>query len=180
MKPREDNIQWPSQAFFQNCPLRAYIEKKSIDMFTFWCMDIPLGPHSIYTPFQGPKNFVNLFFKESNHGCWTTKSAKGRPPWSDFMVHGVNRPLKKSCQYDEESLLGPTFEVGAQRRGTKGMVSDVHTTALVPKRIGRLSSRPDFREFQGSKNRLDPLKRGRRRRRIDDLLWHDFLKPKKP
>jgi hypothetical protein len=31
---------------------------KRIDMFTFGCMVVPLGPHSDYT-LRGPKGFVN-------------------------------------------------------------------------------------------------------------------------
>ena len=46
-----------------------------------------------FTPSEGPKGFLNLFFKKSDHGCWTME--KDHLPWSDFMVHGVNQPLYK-------------------------------------------------------------------------------------
>ena len=39
----------------------------------FWCVVIPIGPHSVYTT-KGPKGFVNCFFKKSDHECWTIKS----------------------------------------------------------------------------------------------------------
>ena len=50
--------------------------------------------HIRFTLSEGPKGFVNWFFEESDYESWTIKSdhGKGHLPWSDVMVHGVNRP----------------------------------------------------------------------------------------
>ncbi len=63
--------EWSSSIFFffQICPFWTYIKK--FNTFTFWCVVIPLSPHSIYTYWGGPKGFVNWFFKKSDHGSWT-------------------------------------------------------------------------------------------------------------
>ena len=81
---------------------------------------------------------------------------KGHLPWSNF---GVTQPLislgnKTRNHYrDLHSKLGP-------KEGTERMVSNVQAMALVPKRIGRLSSLPNFRESQGSqKPTRSPKKR---------------------
>ena len=48
-KRREDPKKWSNLNFSQNCPFWAYIIRKKISTFSFWCMVIPLGPHSVYT-----------------------------------------------------------------------------------------------------------------------------------
>ena len=63
--------EWSSSIFFffQICPFWTYIKK--FNTFTFWCVVIPLSPHSIYTYWGGPKGFVNGFFEKLDHGSWT-------------------------------------------------------------------------------------------------------------
>ena len=50
-KAREDKrmVKLGFILFFQKCPFWTHILYKKINVFTFWCMVIPLGPHSIYT-----------------------------------------------------------------------------------------------------------------------------------
>ena len=76
--------------FFQNRQFKTYI-KKMIRSFTFGAWSFLLV-HIRFTPSERPKNFVNWFFTQIRP--WTLDHEKGHLPWSDFMVHGVNRPLK--------------------------------------------------------------------------------------
>ena len=46
MKTREDK-RTVKLEFFQNCPFWTY--NKKIRTFTFWCMVIPIDPHSLFT-----------------------------------------------------------------------------------------------------------------------------------
>ena len=59
-------------------------DKRMVKTALFWCMVIPLGPHSVYTLWSS-RGFVNCSFKKPDH-------RKGHLPWPDFMVHVVNRP----------------------------------------------------------------------------------------
>ena len=59
--------------FSQNCPFWAYVQNNMHIHFlvhghSYWSM------FSLITPSEGPKSFVNWFFKKSDHGSWTLKS----------------------------------------------------------------------------------------------------------
>jgi hypothetical protein len=52
--------------------------------------------HIRFTPSEGPKGFTNWFFEEI--GPWMLDHRvrpwkEGHFPWSDYMVHEINRPL---------------------------------------------------------------------------------------
>ena len=53
----EKTKEWSNLNFFQNFPFWTYIIHTST--FIFWCMIIPLDPHSV-TPSEGPKGFYFL------------------------------------------------------------------------------------------------------------------------
>ena len=48
MKTREDKRMFKFE-WFSQLPFLGIYERKSISTFNFWCMVIPLGPHSVYT-----------------------------------------------------------------------------------------------------------------------------------
>jgi hypothetical protein len=50
--------------------------------------------HIRFTPSEGPKAFKTNFLRSRTMevGPWTRTIEKGPLPWSDFMVHSVNRP----------------------------------------------------------------------------------------
>jgi hypothetical protein len=77
MKTREWSIFFPSSKII----IYGHILKKTFT-FSAWSF---LLIHIQFTPIEGPKNFVNWYFKNSN---WTMK--ENQLPWSDFMVYGVN------------------------------------------------------------------------------------------
>jgi hypothetical protein len=59
-------------------------EKPNITWFKLITMFVGLALFCVYWK-----------FKKSDHESWTTE--EGHLPWSDFMVHGVNRPTSVSC-----------------------------------------------------------------------------------
>ena len=86
---------------------------KIIGTFTFECMVIPLGPHSVHT-WWGAQSFVNRYFKKSNprrldngkspsfvvrlHGAWCKPALSGiiTVKWNqniDPSLHNVKNPL---------------------------------------------------------------------------------------
>ena len=69
---------------------------KKISTFTFWCMVIPLGPHSIYT-MRSPNLCKLIFTKKSDHERWTMKSDHGKRPSSLVQPHG---PWCKTGSYE--------------------------------------------------------------------------------
>ena len=90
---------------------------KIINTFPFWCMVILLV-YIQFTPSEGLKAFKIFFFKKSDH--W-----RGPLPWSNFMVHSINRPLNVEqkttmmlrsynfCKQLQHFGI-PTFEVSAK------------------------------------------------------------------
>ena len=83
--------------FFQNCHFWAYIKK--ISTFTFGAR-LVLLVHIRFTPSEGPKGFVNWFFKKSDHqvGSWKRPSSKVRfhGPWC--------RPTLSNCHVCFQNL----------------------------------------------------------------------------
>ena len=87
MKTREDNkIVKLEFLELSNYPLWAYLKKK-INTFTFDAWPFMLL-HIWFTPSEGPKDFVNRFFKKSDCGFWTIKSDHGKRPSSMVRFHG--------------------------------------------------------------------------------------------
>ena len=76
---------------FQYCPFWAYIKKKAHPLFGAWSF---LLICIRFTPSEGPKGFINWYSRNRTMkvGIWSQTMAKGKPPWYDFMVHGVNQP----------------------------------------------------------------------------------------
>ena len=82
--------EWSILIYYIKNVLFGHISKK-ISTFTFGAWSFFLV-HIQFTPSVGPIGFVDLFFKKTYYESWTPMK-KGHPPWSDFMVHVVNRPL---------------------------------------------------------------------------------------
>ena len=66
--------------------------------------------HIWFTPSEEPKGFVIDFLRYGTMelGPWSRTMEKGRPPWSNFMVHGVNQPLEKLTIFNLYSNLFKT------------------------------------------------------------------------
>ena len=63
----------------------GHILKKSVHpFFGAWVLLV----HIWFTSSEGPKGFVNFFFKKSGHGSWTIKSDHGKMPSSMVQLHG--------------------------------------------------------------------------------------------
>ena len=75
--------------FFKTAFFGHILKKSAHSLFGAWFF---LLVHIWFTPSEGPKGFVNCFFQKSYNGSWTME--KCCLPWSDFMVHGVNQPLR--------------------------------------------------------------------------------------
>ena len=96
MKTREDK-RLVKLVLFSNMPFLGIHSKKStLSLVDAWSF---LFVYIRFTPSEGPKDFVNCFFRlfiykenrpwKSDHKVGPLKD---HLPWSDFMVHGVNRP----------------------------------------------------------------------------------------
>ena len=86
MKTKE----WSTLNFSKISFFWTYITK--INTFTFWCMVIPIGLHSVYTQWGAQRlSIISLRNWTMEVGPSSQTKKKGHP-WSDFMVHGVNRP----------------------------------------------------------------------------------------
>ena len=62
----------------------------------FDCMVIPLSPTFGLHLVRAQRLCKLIFLKNLAHESWTIKSDHGKEghlPWSDYMVHGENRPL---------------------------------------------------------------------------------------
>ena len=70
--------------FFKTALFKQILKNNT---FTFYAWSFLLV-HIILTPSKRPKNFVNCFL------FFHSKSDQGKKPfpWSNYMVHGVNRP----------------------------------------------------------------------------------------
>ena len=91
MKTREDR-EWSNLIlFFSKLSFWDYIKK--INTFSFQCMVIPLGPHSVYTYWGAQRLCKLVFFKywTMEVGPSSQTMEEGHLPWSAFMGHGVNR-----------------------------------------------------------------------------------------
>ena len=97
MKPREDKrmIKKIYFFFFPKLPFWTYVRK--ISTFIFWCMVIPLGPHSVYT-WWGAQRLCELFF--SRNGTrevgWWNWTMGGRVYWG--YKWQVSRLYKLVCK----------------------------------------------------------------------------------
>ena len=81
---------------FSKTTLLEHILRKN-STFTFWCMVIPLDPHSVVTPNEKPKDFVKWFF--SNNGP-RKLDHNGRRPSSMVRLHGPQ------CKHAQSSNVG--------------------------------------------------------------------------
>ena len=90
----EKTREWSNLNFLKTT-LFGHIFKKTMT-FTFGAWSF-LSVHILFTPGERPKCIVKCFFQEIrpwmlDHQVQPWK--KGHLLWSDFMVHGVNRPLQ--------------------------------------------------------------------------------------
>ena len=88
MKTKEDK-RMVKLCFFlvQKCLFVTHTQKSTHSLFGAWAF---LLVHIWFAPSNGPKGYINWFWKKSAHESWTMKSDHGKGPSS--MVHGVNRP----------------------------------------------------------------------------------------
>ena len=92
VKTRENKRTVKLDFFFKTTIFGHVLKNQHIH---FWVHGHSSLVHIWFTPSEGPKGFVNWFFKKPDHGSWTwcRTMKKDHLPWSNFMVHGVNWPL---------------------------------------------------------------------------------------
>ena len=125
MKAKEDK-RMVKLDFSQNCPFWTYIKKKSA--------------HSLFGGW--PFLLIHIRFTPSEN--WTMKSDHERWlsfPWSDFMVHCVNRPQEEGIFLDNAFM---SFAIG---------LSPPLVFCFVPNLLGS----PNGQDWNGSFARFDYL-----------------------
>ena len=78
---------WSILIFFQNCHFLTYYILKT-STFIFGAQSF-LFIHIWFTPSEGPTCFIN-WFVTMEVGPWSQTMEKCHPPWSNFMIHGIN------------------------------------------------------------------------------------------
>ena len=92
VKPKRIQENDQTWIFFKIALLSMYSKIPTHSLLGAWSFFLV---HIWFTPSEGPKAFQTIFSRSRTMevGPWTHTIKKGHLPWSNFMVHSVNRPL---------------------------------------------------------------------------------------